>query len=698
MKVFSQDLMTAINESKRDPNNYVRFEVYAYYLDAQQNEQTDGITVTITAPGYTQGAGNYIDVPLGTPVTYTVTKEDYETEGPDTVTVTGPSVRRVRITNLPMWTFTVTPTPADSTVSMASGNRTSNTGTIQVPQGSTVIYSISHTGMDSYSGSRLIPASPQDTNPITITRTLNSTISIESIDPADATISWNTGVGDPTSGMSVTAPCTSSVVLTITKSGYNTITRNFPSQAGYLTTTNLGAITMTKKALTCTLACNTPAALISMWKEENGVEVPNSRVTGNSQVTINCVVDDDIHWSVEKQYYITQTGHWVMTGEDKVLPPVTLLIDDYVVTITSVPSEALVTIYQGSSQLAQGWGGASASVPAGTYVTYTAVLGGVTETGNATITANYTDELTLSATDGQTVNLVTSSGTATLQYGKYRFVMVGGGAGGQQGEQAHSYTRGASGGYGGGGGGSGYAVIQEVMISNKSGQQVTMVVGAGGAANTNGSNTQISVDGVTYTADGGKSGFVSGASPEQSAWNGGDGGSGGGGGGLNKTTSNGANRYPATDGGRGAYAGNNGESKYHLYNMSGTVIRQDAPGGTGFYNTSGTYESNAGALKTAVENGNPGGGGRGLVSLQTDLLDPEYFLGLTNVQVLYNNLGGGGGGGPTGCPAENASIPTVYGGPGGGGGSWTAGAAGVSGGAAGTGGAGAILYMRIAWS
>lgn len=697
MKIFSQDLMTAIKESQRDPANYVRFEVYAYYLDAQQNEQTDGITVTITASGYTQGAGNYIDVPLGTPVTYTVTKTDYETEGPTTVTVTGPAVKRVQITNLPMWTFTVVPTPADSTVSMAYGSKTINTSTISVPQGSTVTYSISHTGMDSYSSSRLIPASPQDVNPITIARTLNSTIYMESIDPADATISWNTGVGDPTSGLSCTAPCTSSVVLTITKSGYNTITRNFPSQAGYLTTTNLGAITMTKKALTCTLACNTPAALISMWKEENGVEVPNSRVTGNSQVTIDCVVDDDIHWSVEKQYYITQTGHWVMQGEDKVLPPVTLLIDDYVVTITSDPAEALVTIYNGSSQLAQGWGGASAAVPAGTYVTYTAVLGGVTETGNATVTSNYSDQLTLSAIYGQTVNVVTLSGTQTLQYGKYRFVLVGGGAGGQVSDsQADSGIRSSSGSNGGGGGGSGYALIQEVMISNKAGQQVTFSVGQGGTTNQNGGDSYIVVGEDTYVASGGKSGFATGGTPEQNSSNGGDGGSGGGAGGHAKTMSNNQDRYPATNGGDGAYAGQNGQTMQTTYSS----YTQTNKGGTGFNATAGTYESNHGNLITAIENGNPGGGGRGLTPMQSDLTNTEYFLSLTNVQLLYNNLGGGGGGGPTGCPLMNVSIPAVYGGPGGGGGAWTAGTAGIAGspGTGGTGGAGVILFMRIAWS
>lgn len=686
MKIFSQDLISAIKESQSDSTKYVRFSVYGYYLDGQGNEQTDGVTVTITAPGYTQGAGNYIDVPLGTPVTYTVSKQDYEQEGPFSCAATGPSTVRVRLTNLPMWQFTVVPTPGDSTISMVSGNRTSDTGTIEVPQGSTVTYSISHTGMNPYSGSRLIPRTPQETSPITETRTLTSTISIDSVTPADATIMWTPGVGDPVYGFSCTAPCTSTVGLTITKPGYNTITASYPA-SGYLLNSNLGNIIMTKTALTCSLSCNAQDALISMWKVEGGVEVPGSRVTGHSNVVINCVMGDDIHWSVEKQYYVTQTGHVVMGTTDVVLPPVTLVINNYVVTITSVPAEALVTVYAGITQLGQARGGVSVAVDANTYITYNATLGGVTESGNATITSNYTDELTLSAVAGGAVTIVDSSRTVSLPYGKYKMVLVGGGAGGRLGGKAQSSTRVHTGGAGGPGGGSGYVIIKDIQITNYNGQSVVFNIGSGGPSATKGNATTVVVGDTTYTANGG--------SVSVGAYNGGAGGSGGGAGGIAEAHLNAAT-YLGTDGGNGAYGGGNGES---VSRTIGGGNEETNSGGVGFYNQIKYYESNRGAQTSAVQNGNPGGGGRGLIAIAATITTASWFASLTNVQTLYNSIGGGGGGGPTGVPSSSASA-SIYGGPGGGGGGWTAGSAGTAGapGVGGTGGAGAVLYMRVDWS
>lgn len=684
MKIFSQDLISAIKESQSDSTKYVRFSVYGYYLDEQGNEQTDDVIVTITAPGYTQGSGNYIDVPLGTPVTYTASKQDYEPEDPVSCTVTGPSTVRVRLTKLPKWQFTVVPVPDDSTITMSSGNQTVNTGTIEVPEGSTVTYSISHAGMNPYSGSRLIPQNPQETNPITETRTLTSTISIDSVTPADATIMWTPGVGDPVYGFSCTAPCTSTVGLTITKPGYDTITASYPA-SGYLLNSNLGDITMTKTSLTCSLSCNAADALISMWKEEEGVEVPGSRVTGYSNVVINCVMDDDIHWSVEKQYYVTQTGHVVMGTTDVVLPPVTLLINNYVVTITSVPAEALITVYAGITQLGQARGGVSVAVDADTYITYNATLGGVTESGSATITDNYTDELTLSAVVGGAVTVVDSSQTILLPYGKYKMVLVGGGAGGRLGDMAYIGGRVKRGGNGGPGGGSGYATIENVQITNYDGQSVVFNIGAGGASATNGNPTTVVVGDTTYTANGGSIGV--------NAHDGGAGGSGGGAGGWEENHPNAAT-YLGTDGGNGAYGGGNGESKSR--NIGGSAVNT-ANGGIGFYNQVKSYESNRGAQISAVQNGNPGGGGRGLIAIAATITTASGFTSLTNVQTLYNSIGGGGGGGPTGVPSSSTSV---CGGPGGGGGSWTAGSAGTAGspGVGGTGGSGAVLYMRVDWS
>lgn len=693
MKIFSQDLMSAIKNSESSSAHYVRFSVYGYYLDDQLQEQTTGVTVTITATGYTQ-VSNYIDVPIGTLVTYSVSKQGHQTEGPFYCTVTGSATRSVKLTSLPMWTFNVVPTPADSTVSMASGQYTSNTGSIEVPQGSTVTYSISHASMNSYSGSRMIPASSADTDPVTIERILTSTISIESVSPADATISWMTGTGDASSGLSCTAYCTNTVSLTITKTGYDTINRSYPESGDYLLNTNLGAITMTKKALTCTQACNDGSALIEMWKEVNGVEVAGSKVQGYSSVTINCVMGDEIHWRVSRQNYNTQTGVWTMGTEDKVLPPVTLIINNYVVSISSSPNNAIVKIYRDTTELASGTGAASVGVDAGTYVTYTASLGGVTASGKATVNANYSDTLTLSATSDGAVTILTSTQTINLPYGKYKFVLVGGGAGGRTPYSGARYgARTASGGRGAGGGGSGYVTIANVMISNTSGQNVSCVVGTGGGSNSNGNATSITIGSTSYTADGGKVGYSSTYNEATYRTYGGDGGSAGGAGGCAPTTVSGQAGYSATNGGRGSYGGGNGETMTTSY--SGATVTHN--GGTGYYSTTKSYESNAGAKKTTVQNGNPGGGGRGLVSISTTLTNTSTFSSLSNVQTLYNAMGGGGGGGPTGVPTSSTSV---YGGPGGGGGGWYAGSAGTAGapGTGGSGGAGAILYMRIAWS
>ena len=700
MKIFSQDLMSAIKYSESDSSRYVRFSIYGYYLDSQQVEQTDGVTVTITAPGYTQ-VSNYIDVPLGTEVTYTVSKTNYETVGPYKCTVTGSATRRIQLTNLPMWQFSVVPVPADATVAMVSGSYESQTGTIEVPQGSLVAYSVSRAGMDSYSGSRLVPASEQETSPISISVVLNATISINSITPNDATIMWTTGVGDPQYGLSVTTPCTNTVNLTITKTGYDTYTASYPASGDtYLTNLNLGDITLTPTAYTCGVVCNTSAATVSMWKEENGVEIPNTRQTNIGSVSLTCYAGDDVHWEITKQYYNTISGNAVVdptTWASEWPKTYNLTQSDYVVAITSEPAEATVSIMVGQQVMASGTGYANYEVPAGTTVTYTASLGGVTETNTVTITGNYSDTLVLGATSASQAELITSSQTITLPYGKYRFLLVGAGAGGHvSATAARASARTSSASAGAGGGGSGYVVIQDITITNTSGAQVVCTVGSGGASGNNGGNTSIVVNNQTYTANGGKVGYSSSMAPATYACYGGDGGSGGGAGGYGGYASAGAS-VSSLDGANGAYAGGNGAQVYQ------SALGTTYPGGTGFYNTVKSYENNAGSMSSASTSGGAGNAGRGLVAIASTIRAASYFMSLSNVQALYNSMGGGGGGGATGVPSLGASIPTIYGGPGGGGGGWETGSNGSipttgSAGTGGTGGSGAILYKRISWS
>ena len=685
MKIFSQDLFQTIVDTK---SMTVRFTLNAYYLDTQGRQQTDGITITLTADGYTQ-VNNYIDVPIGTDVTYTVTKQDYNTEGPKTVCVTGETTLDVKITALPLWTYNIVTVPDDATVSM--NGQVEQSKSITVPQGNTVTWAISRNSMNSLSGSRQVPASSADTNPITETKILTSTITLLGVTPNDASVTWTTGTGDVSHDMSVTALCTNTVGLVISKAGYNSHTASYPLSGDYLLNTEIQAITLTKKTLTCTLACNTPDAIISLKIGENGVPV-----TGTNSVTINCVMDDVVYWSVTKENYYPRSGQVTMQTTDVVLDPVTLVINNYVVTVTANPSNADVRILSNGTILASGEGGASVGVSANTAITYDATLGGVTVSRNATITADFTDEIVLDAVGA--VTLVTAAQSSTiLPYGKYKCILVGAGAGGHApARSAYTATRTGTGSSGGGGGGSGYATIGNFLVTSKQGMSVIFNVGQGGAAGSNGGDTSVIAGNITLTASGGKAGYSSSTTAYYGY--GGDGGSGGGAGGSggqNVSTGGGVGGSPNSDGANGAYAGGNGGSV--TWSNYGGTVTTTTPGGTGYYATTKSYENNYGA-KSTTGSGTAGAGGRGLSVIEASIRTASTFINTTNVQTLYNSLGGGGGGGGSYTPAPGASIPSnIYGGAGGGGGGWAAGTAG-SGNTPGTGGNGAILYMRIAWS
>lgn len=692
MKIFSQDLVSSFKSSAASSSRYARFTVYGYWVDSSGQEQTTGITVTITATGYTQ-VGNYIDVPVGTRVGYTISRQGYEDAGPYYRTVTGNSTVSVEITSLAMYQLIIDPTPADATVSLRSGQYENEPGakTILVPQGSSVTCSISRAGMNSDSFTRLVPASETETSPITVNRTLTSTITINSITPQNAEISWSTGSGDPFGGLTSGAvPCTQTVDLTITKIGYDTIHRKFPESGLYLLNQNLGDIAMVPSVIPATITCNEPTAEIAVWKEINGVEVAGTRQTGYSSVSIDCNLGDDIHWTATKQNYTAIPGSHVIDENDAtngqyVASPIIITVNNYVATINVSPAIAVVVVYAGATEIARsqpGVGGVSVGVDSGTSITYTSTLGGVTVSGSGTVTDGpYTDTLVLSSTSGGTVALIENSQTITLPYGRYKAILVGGGAGGEDSFAAYYGPRSRTAASGGRGGGSGYATIEEFVVSNVNGQTVYCAVGDGGVANGNGGDTSITVGGVTYSALGGGSSTTVG-----------DGGSGGGSLGCGQYA--GQIQTDSCAGGSGSYGGGNGEStSHHNY---GTGRTTTYAGGTGFYNTVKSYENNGGGLPSGQDvDGTPGGGGRGLVTMSANLLTPSYFMSLASVQTLYNSLGGGGGGGPSGVPTSSAI--TIYGGGGGGGGGWQAGSVGsvLDGGA---GGKGAILYMRIAWS
>lgn len=709
MKILSQDLMSAYKYSQSSNLHYVRFAVDGYFLDDDKNKQTDGVTITITATGFTQH-DNYIDVPLGTKVAYTVEKDDYEPVGPKYCTVTGPSVIPVELSDLPQYQFNIVATPSDSTITQQCGTNISTTGSITVPQGSLVAYTVARSGMDSYTGSRMIPISETEPSPISIDVVLDSTITIRSIkcdgeDVEGARITWTGGTGDPTSGLSKTASCTETVTLHIEKDGYDDVDMTFSANP-YRLGRELD-IVLTKTVYTCAINVNLGPVTITMWKEVNGERVDEVHNDPNmTTCSIQGVVGDDIHWLIEKQYYNPVSGNYVINPETfnaNWPKSFNLVQSDYVVAISTQPANADITILDNSTIIQTGTGVANASVHAGTYITYRASLGGVTVERYATITDNFQDEIVLDATVGAAVTKIDTTQTVNLPYGYYKFIIIGAGGGGNAtvNPAVRTDRSGYYGSNGGGGGGSGYVKIKYLMIDNKNGQDVVFNVGNGGTSAQDGGSSSVISGLTTFIAEGGKHGY----STDTLSWHGfgGDGGCGGGGGSIAE------HKQPGTGlptvrhqvaAGKGANAGGNGEASVTASSWGHDLVNNY--GGTGFYNVVKSYENNRGNNTTSLTYGGPGGGGKGLISINSSILSALDFSSLTDVQVLYNAMAGGGGGGSTGCPTTEPSV-TVYGGPGGGGGGWDNGSAGTvgSGGTAGTGGTGgkgAILYMRVGWS
>lgn len=171
--------------------------------------------VVLSATGYTQN-NNTITVTEGTSVTYTVSKQDYNTQS-STVVVTADQT--INITLLQTYcTLTIVPTPSDATVVLTSSGGTQSGKAITVTNGSSVTYTVSKTGYTTA------------TNTITLTtdRTLNveifshCTYTVNPI-PANATVLL-VAAGYTQVGNAITVPANTVVTWTVSATGYVTRT------------------------------------------------------------------------------------------------------------------------------------------------------------------------------------------------------------------------------------------------------------------------------------------------------------------------------------------------------------------------------------------------------------------------------------------------------------------------------------------
>lgn len=707
MKIFSQDLyLTALAKGTITAT---------YTVTSVPNDAT----ITLSASGYDTQTGTgtcSITVAIGTVVTWTVAKEGYTTRS-EPRTITGTTSEQIEITSIPMWGMKIISVPADARKWMQSESYSSNTDQISVPQGSTVTWSVTKDGMIGTSGTKVVPSNTTDPDPVIVNTELSAMLSLAAanpVTPADATITWTVSSGSTSHNTSVTALVSKSVTLTVSKDGYNSYTKSFPVSGSYLTNSTEQPITLAKKQLTCSLSASPSDATIKL--RVNG----GAATQGTGTVTVNCGIGDVITWEVSKTGYHVKssslspaTGSYTMGASSYVIPSVTLEVNSYNVSITSVPSLASIVIKKNGTTIASGTGSASVNVDYGTAISYTVTYQNVTETKNATVSATYNDTVTLNAQNNGVTVYTSDTANVQLTKGNYVAILVGGGSAGLVGTGGTNFTNTKTptyrsiGGTGGNGGGSGH--VKKVYFTANGTNKYSFYVGKGGAqqsgyvtpntvTNTSAgtistgfiytktpAETSSTLNGTaSYIQVGGSD--VSGARAEGGTIEekrdkdktsgairyGGCGGNAGGIGGGGQRHVYGSDPAGGDDGQGGALEGGNTYRQYTSY--AGTLYAIYTYTYTGVKGVEKTYHTNTASFNRSTPT--PGVGGKGLTSYSSSL-NTVAKLNSVSEDTLLANLSGGGAGAAGGAQVTKSgssySFSTCSGAPGSGGGGWQAG-------------------------
>lgn len=740
MKFFSQDFFMAATSTQL-------FSARCTIVPVEDDNVTPmpGVTVVLTAPGATQ-EGNSIVVPLGTTVSWSASKDGYQSSS-GTVTVNGDIDKKITLVPVAvtMWTYSISSIPATAAKQMNSSDGTSsNTGTIVVPEGSTVTWSVSNTGMNSATGTRLIPQDYSESSPIVDVVILTANLSIAGVTPNDARVEWRPGVGNTVSGLSISnVPVNTTVNLRIYKDGYNEQNVSFPRNgATYITTEQLSAVTLTPKNYTFSVSANPTGSTVKVQK--NGGSWQSFTTTAT---LTDCHVGDVIKYYAEKTGYATSSQvSYTMGAASYTAPAINLVANSYNVSITASPSGATVTLVYGGTTKT-GTGSVTASVTYGTSISYYAsYLGTTSATKTATVSNTYSDSITL--TPPNTVEVITSNVSGrVLTKGNYVAILVGGGSAGVAGNyyqssfSSSSQPRWAVGGEGGNGGGSG--CVKKVYFSANGTDSFSFVVGTGGqrqkiyeTTRSNTGTTGITTGYTKYydpvmsdTSLNGTDSYITKGSTEIARANGGSlvsvsptdytgsgttydryggtGGNGGGIGGGGQRQVAGASATGGADGQGGAKSGNKSKRTITVYNgkTGSSTYTYEFAGQT---TSEGSYDTNTAAFNTSLAN--PGIGGKGLVSYASSLNTAQKLDAVTEATLL-SNMSGGGAGSAGGADASSSASHARAGASGGGGGGWFAGDNAVVDSSAssgwptssypwysGAGGDGAILIACLAWT
>ena len=334
--------------------------------------EPEGTTVTLIADGYTQ-EGNSIKVPIGTVVTWSITKTGY-TELSDSHVVTGNTTLYKRLTDLPTCTITVKPVPADAYVSIKSFDGewdSKGKKGLTVPVGTELNIEVSDPELNTYKTT--IYAQEDETLDVV----LENTITIVPT-PDDASVFIN-GV----SGTTKIQRCNAVVDWEVSRVGYvtkrETIHLNGRGIVPNHTLDERGDkrlyVELEKQPYAMTFRVSHPLDA-TVTAQVNDGEV----ITALNEVTVNAQIDDVIKWSASKEGYVTKEGEFVVAGPTQP-DPIMLEIKKYLVSIKPTPETAVVTIESEGEVLVSGEGSQRVNVEEGTPIRYMVQKGTVLKTG-----------------------------------------------------------------------------------------------------------------------------------------------------------------------------------------------------------------------------------------------------------------------------------------------------------------------------
>lgn len=343
--------------------------------------------ITLTADGYPQ-ENNSITVPIGTTVHWEIEKLGYEPKVGDYVVVGDSSITK-SLTNLPMCTVSVSPTPLNATVSIRSiDGDWSNGGTtksLRVPVGTELNISIVHPELNPYSTSVF---AQEDTELDVI---LTNTITVASV-PEDALVIIN---GDP--GRSRTQQCNAIVEWEVSKEGYITKSGTLglnndgfvPNRISDESGDNRLFVQLDRQVYAIQISVLSPSG-VNIEAQIGDGEI----ISGPDSIIVHGYLGDVIKWSATKEGYVSKSGEFVIDGKTS-FEPIRLEVKKYLITINPEPSTCVVTIKSGDDVLKTGSGSQFVNVEIGTELSYTVQSGSVIKTGSLTVSGDQSIDVEL---------------------------------------------------------------------------------------------------------------------------------------------------------------------------------------------------------------------------------------------------------------------------------------------------------------